>query len=162
MLFVSLMIIFPFLGKPVAVVWTRLASTAEAGSDSITLEKEVTWQTGDEIIIATTGGPSSQRQSEKHMIKAVTADSKTLTLVKNLEYKHLGESETIGSHTFEYRAEVGLLTRNIVLRGERDRQWTEIIPACPRGFSTGNTLSIFQVYFSCVFSSLLPQIITQC
>ncbi|XP_052063691.1 fibrocystin-L-like [Mytilus californianus] len=135
-------------GKPVPVVWTHLASTAAAGSNTITLEREVTWQSGDEIVIATTGGPSSQRQNEKHTIKEVT-DMKTLTLVNALKYEHLGESETIGSHTFEYRAEVGLLTRNIVLRGERDRQWTEIIPACPRGFSTGEfaTQTCFQGRF---------------
>lgn len=73
----------------------------------------------------------------------MAGDQKTITLTKNLDYTHLGTSETISGYNLEYRAEVGLLTRNIVLRGERDRQWTEVIAACPAGFNTGNLFNIY-------------------
>jgi hypothetical protein len=70
---------------------------------------------------------------------------KAITLVDTLDYEHLGVTEVISGYTLEYRAEVGLLTRNIVLRGERDRQWTEVIEACPDGFDTGKL--IIYIYF---------------
>ena len=40
-------------------------------------------------------------------------------------------------YTLEARAEVGLLTRNIVIRGSNNPQWHDKIEACPDGFDTG-------------------------
>lgn len=45
-------------------MWTRLASTAEAGTKVLTLQHEVDWNAGDEIVIATTGDKHSQKESE--------------------------------------------------------------------------------------------------
>jgi len=128
----------------VPVVWTRLDQTATAGSNQIRLQQEVTWKAGDKIVIASTGHRHTQRENEVHIIASVAGDKKTITLVDTLDYEHLGVTEVISGYTLEYRAEVGLLTRNIVLRGERDRQWTEVIEACPDGFDTGKL-------FFCIF-----------
>ena len=71
-------------------------------------------------------------------IASVAADQKTLTLTEPLEYTHLGVSVTLPDGTvFEGRAEVGLLTRNIVVRGAEHQEWKDEIKACPDGFNTG-------------------------
>lgn len=58
--------------------------------------------------------------------------------VQALEYRHLGETLSItGGYTMEKRAEVGLLTRNVLVRGYNNPGWNDDIPACPDGFDTG-------------------------
>ena len=68
----------------------------------------------------------------------ISADGRTLTLNETLDYDHLGETAQLGGgHTLEMRAEVGLLTHNVVVRGSVNKQWSELIEACPAGFDTG-------------------------
>uniref|UniRef100_A0AAQ5X4Y6 Polycystic kidney and hepatic disease 1 (autosomal recessive)-like 1 n=1 Tax=Amphiprion ocellaris TaxID=80972 RepID=A0AAQ5X4Y6_AMPOC len=137
-------------GIPVPVPWTHLAQTATSGSVTLTLKKAVTWKVGDEIVIASTGHRHSQKENEVRKIAAVSADGKTLTLDRPLNYTHLGVSVTLPDGTvFEGRAEVGLLTRNIVVRGSRKQEWTDTIEACPAGFNTGEfaTQTCFQGRF---------------
>ena len=67
----------------------------------------------------------------------VSSDGLTVTLTEALDYGHLGRTESIGSHKLEMRAEVGLLTHNVVVRGSINHQWEETIPACEAGFDTG-------------------------
>ncbi|XP_036949440.1 PKHD1 like 1, tandem duplicate 1 isoform X2 [Acanthopagrus latus] len=137
-------------GIPVPVPWTRLAQTATNGSTTLTLMKEVTWKVGDEIVIASTGHRHSQRENEVRKIAAVSADGKTLTLNEPLKYTHHGVSVTLPDGTvFEARAEVGLLTRNILVRGSQHQEWNDKIEACPDGFNTGEftTQTCFQGRF---------------
>ncbi|KAM3929151.1 fibrocystin-L-like [Leptodactylus fuscus] len=137
-------------GIPVPVTWTRLAQTAQSGSSTIILQKSVTWKPGDEIVIASTGGRHSQSQNEKRTIQSVSTDGTNVTLTEPLLYKHLGISVTLPDGTvFEARAEVGLLTRNIVVRGSTNVEWSDTIPACPEGFDTGEfaTQTCFQGRF---------------
>ncbi|XP_073714826.1 fibrocystin-L [Misgurnus anguillicaudatus] len=125
-------------GIPVPVPWTRLSQTAQNGSSTLTLMDAVTWKTGDEIVIASTGDSHSQGENELRRIASVSADGRTLTLTEPLTYTHLGVSVTLPDGTvFEARAEVGLLTRNIVVRGSHNQEWNDSIPACPDGFNTG-------------------------
>ncbi|XP_073714829.1 fibrocystin-L [Misgurnus anguillicaudatus] len=125
-------------GIPVPVPWTRLSQTAQKGSRTLTLMDAVTWKTGDEIVIASTGDRRSQRENELRRIALVSADGRTLTLTEPLTYTHLGVSVTLTNGTvLEARAEVGLLTRNIVVRGSNNQEWNDQIPACPAGFDTG-------------------------
>ena len=58
-------------------------------------------------------------QTEKHVIKAIADDNRTLTLETPLAHRHLGQTYRIGNSTYDMRAEVGLLTRNIRIRGEK-------------------------------------------
>ncbi|XP_063307204.1 fibrocystin-L-like [Pelobates fuscus] len=137
-------------GIPVPVTWTRLAQTAEAGSSTLILQNSVTWNVGDEIVIASTGNRVSQKENEKSTIQSISDDGKTLNLKEPLKYKHLGISVTLpDSSVFEARAEVGLLTRNIVVRGSTNMEWSETIPACPDGFDPGEfaTQTCFQGRF---------------
>ncbi|XP_068094025.1 fibrocystin-L-like [Hyperolius riggenbachi] len=125
-------------GIPIPVVWTRLAQTAEARNSTLVLQRSVTWKAGDEVVIASTGNRQSQRQNEKRTILSVSADGKTLTLTQPLAYQHLGISVTLADGTvFDARAEVGVLTRNVVVRGSTNVEWSDTIPACPDGFDTG-------------------------
>jgi hypothetical protein len=41
-----------------------------------------------------------------------------ITLDSPLKFKHYAATETYGSDTIDMRAEVGLLTRNVVYRGD--------------------------------------------
>ncbi|XP_053322520.1 fibrocystin-L [Spea bombifrons] len=137
-------------GLPVPVTWTRLAQTAEAGTSTIILQKSVTWKVGDEIVIASTGHRHSQKENEKRTIKFISPDGTNLTLTEPLTYKHLGISVTLPDNTiFEARAEVGLLTRNVVVRGSNNVEWNDKIEACPDGFDTGEfaTQTCFQGRF---------------
>lgn len=80
----------------------------------------------------------SQRENEVRKIIAVSPDGLTLTLNEPMKYTHLGVSVTLPDGTiFEARAEVGLLTRNIVVQGSQNQEWNEEIEACPDGFNTG-------------------------
>lgn len=81
----------------------------------------------------------SQRENEQRTIAAVSADGINITLTKALNYTHLGVTVTLSDGTlFEARAEVGILTRNILVRGSDNVEWNDTIPACPDGFDTGN------------------------
>ena len=65
----------------------------------------------------------------------------TLTLDSALEADHLGTQEIFDGTLVEFRAEVGLLTHNVVVRGNTDPQWEDFIEACPAGFNTGKSYS---------------------
>ncbi|XP_032616164.1 fibrocystin-L [Hylobates moloch] len=125
-------------GVPVPVIWTRLAHTAKAGEKFLILQEAVTWKPGDNIVIASTGHRHSQGENEKMTIASVSADGINITLSNPLNYTHLGITVTLPDGTlFEARAEVGILTRNILIRGSDNVEWNNKIPACPDGFDTG-------------------------
>ncbi|XP_053468790.1 PKHD1 like 1, tandem duplicate 1 [Ictalurus furcatus] len=137
-------------GIPIPITWTRLAQTANNGSITLTLMDAVTWKEGDEVVIASTGGRHSQQQNEVRKIALVSPDGRTLTLTSPLNYTHLGLAITLPDGTvFEARAEIGVLTRNIVVRGSINAEWSDTIPACPDGFDTGEfaTQTCFQGKF---------------
>nr|XP_034372677.1 fibrocystin-L [Arvicanthis niloticus] len=125
-------------GLPIPVVWTHLAHTANAGEWTLTVLEAVTWKAGDSIVIASTGHRHSQVENEKRTIASVSADGTHITLTKPLNYTHLGITTTLPDGTiFEARAEVGILTRNILIRGSDNVEWNDKIPSCPDGFDTG-------------------------
>ena len=127
-------------GKPTPVTWTVLAETVAVGATEIKLQIPVTWSVGDEIVIASTGGHMSQKENEEHTIEIISNDHMTLTLTEALEYDHLGETQTFeGGVTLETRAEVGLLTHNVVVRGSNLKDWNDKIEACPVDFDPGKS-----------------------
>ena len=104
-------------GRAYVRTWTRLASTAAAGSQQITLTHNVDWPVGSKIVIATTGNYLSQGETETRTITAVSSNGRTLTLDTPLTYSHLGVTHSVGSISVEVRAEVGLLSHNVVYQG---------------------------------------------
>ena len=69
-------------------------------------------------------------------ISGISADGHNLTFTPPVKYKHIGIEQTIGGVTFETRAEVGLLTRNVVVRGSVQEEWTEKIEACEKDYNS--------------------------
>lgn len=135
-------------GLHVPITWTHLNSTAEVNSTLLHLVKQVTWKPGDQIILAPTG--KSQREFEELTITAVLNDNYTLQVSPPLKYKHISIVQTFdGFHVVETRAEVGLLTRNVRVRGSVHSQWTETIEACKKEFQPGQfqTQTCFQGKF---------------
>jgi hypothetical protein len=101
--------------------WTSMDVTAEKGATKITLIEKVDWKAGEFIAIASTSFEG--RDAEKREIKSVdnsNPDKPVIELTEALESKHFAALEKVGTSgdTIEMRAEVGLLTRNIVYRGD--------------------------------------------
>ena len=75
-----------------------LSETADIDSDSITVQDNVSdWRVDDVIVIATTGGFTSQGETEVFSIVGVDESGTVITLNDTLEYKHMGISETHGT-----------------------------------------------------------------
>lgn len=126
-------------GQPVGVTWTHLDATATSGSSEIILKEPVDWKLGSQIVIASTGDKFSPGENELRIIVAKSNDNKTLSLNKELKHDHLCEKRTVGSgnntqHIY-IKAEVGLLSRNVLFQGNSDSSWSRLLsaPACPDG-----------------------------
>ena len=130
-----------FHGEYVPVTWTHLASTAAAGDTEITLKQPVTWKVGDHIAIATTSDRSSMKENEEHYIADISADGYTITLVEPLKYQHISIEQTFGDRVVESRGEVALLTRSILIRGNMNEEFVEVLPACEEEFDSGAAFS---------------------
>jgi hypothetical protein len=93
--------------------WTRLTSTVQRGDSSLQLEHKKGWKRGDRIVIA-----SSSYWSQHDEVRTITAVTPTtVELDRPLERMHWGEVQSFAGRTVDERAEVGLLSRNIVIRG---------------------------------------------
>ncbi|MFM2399957.1 MAG: hypothetical protein RL341_2114, partial [Pseudomonadota bacterium] len=100
-------------GEP-RLSWTRLNATAAAGTTQLTLADAPNWRAGDRIVIAPSGVDPFEAE-----VRTVTAVSgRTVTVDKALTYPHFGQTQTFDGVTIDTRAEVGLLTRNVVIRGD--------------------------------------------
>ncbi len=100
-------------GQP-RVGWARLAATASIGSAQLQMERSVDWRPGDRIVLASTD--LDPNQSEEAVV--ASASGNTVTLQTVLRYNHWGVTQSFGGKTLDERAEVGLLTRNVVLQGD--------------------------------------------
>jgi hypothetical protein len=104
--------------------WTRLAETAETGDTSVTLQDDVStsWMPGDSILVVTTAMKDSQdwHQNEVLLVESVeqrlgmdgAVDGSIVYLQSALSYRHVAIEA--------YQAEVGLLTRSIVIQGSAE------------------------------------------
>ncbi len=124
------------------MTWTFLQETVEKGSNKIKLIEPVPdWPIGSEIVIATTGDKFSPGESEVARIIHKSDDNLVLTLNQTLKFNHLSEKRTVGtgsnSRDIYLRAEVGILTRNVVFKGSNDLSWEQFydVPQCPEGFN---------------------------
>jgi hypothetical protein len=102
--------------------WTVLANTAEAGDSTITLNTAVDWKAGERIVIAPSGYDNHEAE-DRTIIKVDNRVSSmpVITLDSPLKYKHYADTEQYGTGEddfIEMRSEVGLLSRNVVYRGD--------------------------------------------
>jgi G8 domain len=99
--------------------WARLAGTAAKSATQLVLDRAVDWTAGDRIVVASSDFDPLQAE-ELVVQSAVTgsAAGTTLTIGTPLKNMHYGLQQTVAGQTVDERAEVGLLTHNIVLRGD--------------------------------------------
>eukprot|EP00117_Sycon_ciliatum_P037364 scpid335/ scgid27970/ Fibrocystin-L; Polycystic kidney and hepatic disease 1-like protein 1 len=103
-------------GKKNKKTWTRLARTAYQNDTQLVLEDAVDWKHGDSIVLAPTG--KDRNETEELFVNGTSADGHTVYLGSQLAYTHHGETEHFGGgHSIEIRAEVGLLTHNVIVEG---------------------------------------------
>lgn len=89
-------------------------ATAPVGARRITLEKPLKWRPGDKIVIASSD--YWRTHDEERTISSINGT--TIEFEDPLKYPHYGELQTFDGRTLDERAEVGLLTRNVVIRGD--------------------------------------------
>ena len=128
-------------GKPRNRTWTRLNETANANQKFINVQDPVQdWHEGDQIVIAPTGKDSNETETLE--IYDVTENGTTIILTESLKYSHLGITDTYeGGRFIDLRAEVGLLSHNVILQGSL------ISPSDPRGIESdlfGGHLMVFR------------------
>ncbi len=123
------------------VAWTELAATAMPGDREVELTDAVDWEPGAKIVIATTDFESPlSSHSEVATIDAVLNGGRKLRLrdvtscptysnsgspsdcavSSSLSWPHLGETRSYDGREVAFRAEVGLLSRNVILQGDAD------------------------------------------
>ena len=106
-------------GRP-GVAWTRLARSVEWGNNTLHLAEPVDWRAGDEIFVASS--IFSQYEAEPRTIAAVRDGGATLVLETALYHDHWADGyvdpDTGDDVVPEMRAEVGRLTRNVVVQGD--------------------------------------------
>jgi hypothetical protein len=113
------------IGRAQSHAWVPLAATAEAGNTSILLEGIVHWQRGSEIIISPTD--FDPHESETRIIQSITfLNRRTLVNLNDpLAFSHYSEERVVyGTKTMQMQAKVGLLSRNIVIRGNGEGEKT--------------------------------------
>ena len=90
-------------GAPRLRTWTKLNSTAMAGSSVIVLAEAVDWQPGDHIVIATSEQDMSQ--NEEVVVGSVLGPT-SLVLSQPLRYTHRAVWYTFEGRAVDLRAEV--------------------------------------------------------
>lgn len=98
--------------------WTKLSATVNKGSNKITLADTTDWKVGDQVVIASTD--FEYKQAETFKIQSISGNA--VTLDKAVQYMHYGQIQSYtddegNTKTVDQRAEVGLLSRNIVIKG---------------------------------------------
>ena len=136
---------------------TQLSATAYPGDTQIQVMEAVNWPIGAKILVATTDMESSKTShSETATVKWLSSDRKTVgihdirvcpnyfssglptncTHKDDLSFVHLGESKTFAGKIISFRAEVGLLTRNIVIEGDYDET------LCPFSYEASDSVQM--------------------
>jgi hypothetical protein len=98
--------------------WSVLDGSLSPGATSMQLRDASTWDPGDKIVLA----PSGVDPFEAEELTVVTSNSHTVTFTPPLQFAHFGEIQTINGKQLDMRAEVGLLTRNILIEGNEESE----------------------------------------
>ncbi|KAJ8026384.1 Fibrocystin-L [Holothuria leucospilota] len=98
------------------VTWTQLGATVQAGDNTIQLVEETDWGEGDEIMVTTT---SYETWETETFLITEKMDKFNFRLNSSFRFRHIGNTHKLSDNSSEYTlsAEVGLLTRNIIIEG---------------------------------------------
>ena len=108
-------------GKPLldGRTHTKLLQTANAGDEEIWLMEPVSWDADSQIAITSTHYNGTFEAFDTAAVVAVTNGGRRLQLASPLLYEHLGETKIVaGGHSAEFRADVAILSRNVVIQGD--------------------------------------------
>ena len=108
-------------GRPTPVTWTRLDGTAAAGTTSLCFTQSVDWDVGSQVVV--TSSSFDMNEAEQRSITSLSASGRCITFDTPLSYEHLGEARIFDGRAVEMRAEVGLLSRNVVVQGD---EWSPL------------------------------------
>ena len=123
-------------GKHIPHTWTYIMATVNPGDTSIELKDPADgWNVGDEIVLASTS--KSIRENEVLTITSIGSDKLIVNFTPALKYKHISIEQNIAGRRIQTRAEVGLLSRNVVVQGSVGDTWTHKVEACPAEFDPG-------------------------
>ncbi|MEL7376255.1 MAG: G8 domain-containing protein, partial [Bacteroidota bacterium] len=104
--------------------WTQISGSLASGSSELVLaEQPDNWAVGDEFVLA----PSGYDPYEAERLTIEEINGNRIRFSPALAYEHYGEIQnyTLGDGTIQEldeRAEVGMLTRNIIIQGAEDSQ----------------------------------------
>ncbi len=100
-------------GKQYHQTWTRLATTAYPGDNHIWIQEDVNWHVGQQVVVVTTRLRDEEtKENEVMTIKAINGHQ--IQFEEVFKFVHYGGPE--------YQAEVGLLSRRIVVQGADDSE----------------------------------------
>ena len=119
--------------------WSLLATTVNPGDTQLTLTEAVDWRAGDTIVVTST----SYDAFETEVFTVVSVSQSTVNLNDSFRFTHLAEEGTIGSVHYTIRAEVGHLTRKIVIENGEPELAFEQAFGC-RVLVSSNTQSDFR------------------
>ena len=103
-------------GIPRMRVWTKVTpNTYAAGSLTIHTDEAVDFQAG-EILVLTDS--SWAHNVEEVVVASLSADGKTITLQQPLTLSHTSERYTVQGRDVDMRAQIAILSRNIVIQGD--------------------------------------------
>ena len=125
-------------GKRFFQTWTRLGKTAMPGDTSLRLQEDVNWEANQEIVLVTTAMKDSKEWHQNEVLLVQSVDNSPA--VGSIVYL---QSAIVNKHVgiLAYQAEVGLLTRTIVIQGSAsDSEPTDSLPRkCTGRWIYGNT-----------------------
>ena len=97
--------------------WGQLAESVAVGDNQLVLDNNPTnWKVGDKIVLA----PSGYDTFEAEELTITGVDGQTLSFTPALNHAHYGELQEYEGKILDERAEVGLINRNITIRGAAD------------------------------------------
>ena len=98
--------------------WTQITGNVSAGDTRVTLLEAPVWEPGDRVVLA----PSGYDVRETEELEVASVDGRTVTFTTQLKYDHYGEVQTVEGKELDMRAEIGLLSRNILIRGDENSE----------------------------------------
>jgi hypothetical protein len=104
-----------------ALSWSLLNGTVDPGATSLNLVDNPTWKNGDRIVIA----PSGINPLEAEEVVVTSVSGLTVNFSPPLMHRHCGMIQDVDGKALDMRAEVGLLTRNIVIEGNEASETTK-------------------------------------
>lgn len=83
--------------------------------------RAVDWMVGEKIVIAPTSfGPQDAEEREIDLVDRTDPEKPWVHFCTPLEYDHYADFEDYKGKIIDMRGEVGLLTRNLVVRGDME------------------------------------------